>query len=103
MELYTPEKTYDVQIFAAAVIDSMDEFLYNHYLYDEDEQQRYIDWLFANNQLVGYDNSVSVTPNDHIIMMSTCTLRGSDTDDNRVVVWGKLVEVDRNLSGEKSN
>ncbi|MBO4236095.1 MAG: class B sortase [Firmicutes bacterium] len=99
MELYTPEKNYDVQIFAAAVIDSRDEFLYNFYLYDEDEQQRYINWLFSNNQLVGFDNSVSVTTNDHIILMSTCTLRGSDVDDNRVVVWGKLVEVDRDLSG----
>ena len=99
MELYTSDKDYDLQIFGAAVIDSRDENLYDFYLYNDDEKQAYIDWIFSHNQLAGYDNRVSVMPSDHIMMMSTCTLRGSANDDNRVVVWGKLVEVDRDVSG----
>ena len=93
MEFYTPDKTYDLEIFGAGVINSMDESLYNFYLYDDESKQRYINWIFEHNQLVGYDNRVSVTVEDHIVMMSTCTLRGSANDDNRVVVWGKLTEV----------
>ena len=100
IELYTPEKDYDIQIFGAAVIDSRDESLYNFRLYEKEEKQRYIDWIFAHNELAGYDNRVSVTTSDHIVMMSTCTLQGSANDNNRVVVWGKLVEVDRDSSGE---
>lgn len=91
MELYTPEQDYEVQIFGAAVVDSRDASKYNFNLYEEVEKREYIDWIFQNNQLQGYDNRVSVMPSDKIIMLSTCTLRGSAYDDNRVVVWGKLV------------
>lgn len=92
MELYTPSQNYELHIFGAAVINAMDTFLYNCYLYNEEEQESYIRWIFENNALVGYDNRVSVTADDHIIMLSTC-LAGSD-NDNRVVVWGKLVEME---------
>ena len=97
MELYTPAKDYDIQIFGAAIVDARDEFLYSNTIDDEANKQRYIDWIFNHNSLVGYDNSVSVTTEDHLVMMSTC-LAGTD-NDNRVVIWGKLVEVDRDLSG----
>ena len=91
MELYTPKQDYELQIFGAAVIDSRDASKYNFSLYEEEDKQAYIDWIFEHNELVGYDNRVSVMPTDHIVMLSTCTLRGSANDVNRVVVWGKLV------------
>ena len=97
MELYTPAKDYDLQIFGAAIIDSRDSFLYGNGISEEADRQRYIDWVADHNALIGYDNSVTVTTDDRIVMMSTC-LAGPD-NDNRVVVWGKLVEVDRDLSG----
>ena len=91
MELYTPKQNYEIQIFGAAVIDSRDASKYDFLLYEEAKKQAYIDWIFSHNELYGYDNRVSVMPSDHIVMLSTCTLRGSASDDNRVVVWGKLV------------
>lgn len=100
MELYTPGKNYDLQIFGAAEIESTDGTLYNFNIYDEEDKQAYIDWILNHNELAGYDNRFTVTPEDRIVMLSTCTLRGSANDSHRVVVWGKLTEVEGNLSGE---
>ena len=97
MEIYTPEKNYDLYIFGAAIINSSDMFLYNPKINDKDEEQRYIDWIFANSQLAGFDNSVSVTTDDHIVMLSTCL--GGPQNVNRVVAWGKLVEVEKSTDG----
>ncbi len=93
-QLYTPRGTFDLEIFAAAEVDSADESVYKLYFEDESEKQAYIDWLLTHNELQGYDGRVDVGPNDEILMMSTCTLRGSDVDDNRLVVWGKMVYVE---------
>lgn len=94
MEIYTPNKNYDLQIFAAGEIDSRDGNLYNFAIYADSDIQDYVNRVSQQNALVGYDNRVIINPGDKIIMLSTCTLRGSANDDNRVVVWGKLVEVD---------
>lgn len=95
IEFYTPAQDYDLEIFGAAVIDSRDGSKYNFSLYEETAIQEYIDWIFTHNELYGYDNRVSVVPTDHIVMLSTCTLRGSANDDNRVVIWGKLSPVNK--------
>lgn len=93
-QLYTPDGTYDLQIFAAAEIDSADENYYKFVFDYEEDKQAYIDRLLANNEIQGYDGRFNITPDDEILMMSTCTLRGSDVDDNRIVVWGKKVFVE---------
>ena len=93
-QLYTPEGVYDLHIFGAAEVDSADESVYKFYFEDETEKQTYINWIWDHNELQGYDGRVKVTTDDEIIMMSTCTLRGSDVDDNRLVIWGKKEKVE---------
>ena len=45
--------------------------------------------ILSKNELAGYQGTVDVTANDKIVMLSTCTY---DPGDDRIVVWGKLVE-----------
>ena len=94
-QLYTPEGTYDLHIFAAGVVDSADEDVYKFSFETQSERQAYINRILAFNELQGYDNRVKVGVDDEIIMMSTCTLRGSDVDDDRVVVWAKKEKVEK--------
>ena len=90
-QVYTPDKTYDLEIFGAAEVHSENTDIYRFYFADEDDRQSYIDWILAHNELQGYDGRVSVTPDDKLIMLSTCTLA---SNEYRLVVWGKLTEVE---------
>ena len=52
-------------------------------------KEAYINNVLSKNELAGYKGTVDVTANDKIVMLSTCTY---DPGDDRIVVWGKLVE-----------
>lgn len=90
MELYTPNGDYIVEIFAAIYADANDGYVYKLDWENEDAsaRQEFLDYISSNNSMLGYDGSVSVTPDDHIIMMSTCQ---HSTGDARLLVFGKLV------------
>ena len=52
-------------------------------------KEAYINNVLSKNELAGYKGTVDVTANDKIVMLSTCTY---EPVDDRIVVWGKLVE-----------
>ena len=94
MELYTPEKDYDVYIFAAVTVDATEMEWYRMDFKDDDGvenpelKREYLDRVRSGNERPEADK-VDVGINDRIIMMSTCT---AQLDHRREVVWGKLVE-----------
>ena len=64
--LYTPEKTYILEIFAGKVVD-------------------------ANNAIpMTFQSDVTVTSDDRIVTLYTCA---SDFDDARYVLCGRLTEI----------
>lgn len=85
MELTTPEKKYDLQIFAVVTIPA-DSSLYRFGFSGKGDRQAYLDQILAASEV---DMGVSVSPDDRIVMLSTCTY---EYDDARLVVYGKLVE-----------
>ena len=93
-EFYTPEKDYEMQIFAWARVYEADETVYRFDFRDDGspedlmDRQRYLDHVAAINQL--QHPKFTVIAEDNIVMMSTCT---AQLDTDREVVWAKLVEV----------
>ena len=91
------QKDYLIHIFACATIDSTDAEWYRMNFKDvfgeDDEEwmQEYLNRVLSVNELYVAAENVSVGPQDKIIMMSTCT---AALDDNRQVVWGKLLPVE---------
>ena len=55
-----------------------------------EQKQAYLDRIAEINQLMATPR-VEVGPDDVIVMMSTCT---AELDEDRLVVWGKLVPVE---------
>lgn len=85
MELITPKKNFDVEIFAVVRISS-DSPLYRIDFADDGEKSRYLQKISEEGLL---DTGVKVSAKDKIIMMSTCTY---EFQDARLVVYGKLKE-----------
>lgn len=95
-ELYTPEKDYEMQVFAWARVYEADEVVYRFDFRDDGSQedmidrQAYLDHINVINQL--RHPKFTAVAEDNIVMMSTCT---AQLDTDREVVWAKLVEVKR--------
>ena len=91
IDIYTPEKNYKLEIFGAANVNATNESIYNLNIAEDDvsTKEAYINNVLSKNELAGYKGTVDVTANDKIVMLSTCTY---DPGDDRIVVWGKLVE-----------
>lgn len=87
MELTTPEKKYDLQIFAVVTIPA-DSDLYRFSFSSDSEKQSYLDQVLSKSEV---DMGVSVSPDDRVVMLSTCTY---EYDDARLVVYGKLAKVE---------
>ena len=83
MQLTTPEAYYDLVIFGVITIPS-DSEMYRFDFFDEAARQEYLDYIYANTEM---ETDVEVTPDDKIVMMSTCTF---EYDDARLCVYGKL-------------
>lgn len=91
MELATPDAYYRVKVFGAATIPA-DSDMYRFDFSSDSEKGSYIDWIRENNEIPsGGGSEVEVSASDKIVMLSTCTY---EFDDARLVVWGKLVEID---------
>jgi len=84
MQLTTPEKKYDLEIFAVVTIGA-DSDLYQFEFFDEEAKETYLGRIKEINEI---ETDVEVTTEDHIVMMSTCTY---EFDDARLCVYGKLV------------
>lgn len=89
MDLLTPEKNWKLEIISSTVIPA-DSDMYNMTFNSDQEKEAYIQNIYALNEIPDMPkDQVKVTPNDWIVMMSTCT---KELDDARVVVWAKMVE-----------
>jgi len=87
MEIYTPEKNYTLELFSAKEVGDMNYYRYN--FSSPGDKDEYIRKITTTNEMIGYDNRVKVNAEDKLVMMSTCTSR---LDNNRLVVWGRLVD-----------
>ena len=83
IRLYTPEKNYNIHVFGGCTIPGNSE-RYKYDFADDEEKQEYIDWIAQNNEVATKD---SATPDDRIVMLSTCTY---EFDDARFVLFGTL-------------
>lgn len=83
MRLATPEKNYDLLIFAMSRI-SVKSKLYKIFFNGDAEKREFIDEI---RRVSAINPKVRVTEKDKIVMMSTCT---AELDDKRIVVFGKL-------------
>lgn len=92
IEIYTPEKSYDMMIFGALSVNALDSQIYrcDWESAGDEEKQALLDRIRENNELLSYDGSIDVTTADSLVMLSTCTYTPGD---DRIVVFGKLVEV----------
>lgn len=84
MRLYTPDGNYTLKIFAACTIPATSD----KYAFDFEgrkSEREYLDWISENTQL---KTNVEVTPEDRIVMLSTCTYEYKNA---RAVVYAKLV------------
>ena len=87
MLLITPEAEYELLIFGVLTVDA-DSDMYQFSFADQEEKEDYLDRIRENSEL---DTEVSVTAEDRIVMLSTCTY---EFEDARLVVYGKLVETE---------
>lgn len=87
MELATPDHQYEIEVFAAVTIPA-DSDMYECVFNTEGEKEEYLTEIQKESVL---NTDVTVTSEDRIVMMSTCTY---EFDNARVVVYGKLVEKD---------
>lgn len=85
LELTTPEAAYDAEIFAAVRIPA-DSPLYRMEFEGRQDRKNYLETV-QNQSLI--DTGVSVTADDTIIMLSTCTY---EFEDARMVVYAKLTK-----------
>lgn len=89
MQIFTPKKDYDLQIIGAVKIMA-DNPMYEINFSSDEEKQSYINWIYEHNEIPGNPTKdIKVTPDDRLVMMSTCT---NQAEDERIVVWGKLLE-----------
>ena len=87
--LSTPERDYDILVFAACTIPADSERYQMEWSEESNEdKQEYLDWIYSCTELA---TDVKVSPKDRIVMMSTCTY---EFDEARLVVFGKLVPKD---------
>ena len=85
MLLYTPEKTYFLELFSGYVATTGD-WCYTVSGYDDFSS--YLNYL---QTMSAFESDVTVTEDDRIVMLSTCVY---DFEDARFVVFGKLTEAE---------
>ncbi len=83
LELTTPEKAYDVEVFAVVRIPS-DSPMYQWSFENREARELYLQDVKEQNLL---QIDIPVTADDNIVMMSTCTY---EFEEARLVVYGKL-------------
>lgn len=90
MRLAAPDAEYEIAVFGADTIPADDD-MYKLQFGSDEEKAAYIERIRKNNEIPsGGGSDVEVEPSDRIVMLSTCTY---EFDDARLVVWGKLTEI----------
>ena len=84
--LNTPEQNYRIDVFAAFMTDA-DSDTYTIGFPDDASCQRWLDRMAAQSD---FQTNVQLSPEDHVITLSTCSYEYYDA---RYVVLGKLVPI----------
>lgn len=87
MWLFTPERTYRVDIFAGLVTPSNSLDVYGVCTNDED-LEKYISYALENSMFTSDVDTESI---EKVVVLSTCSY---ETDNSRFVLYGSLVPVD---------
>ena len=87
MLLATPDRSYRVELFSVVTVPR-DSELYRRGFDNKSERQTYLEEVDALSEV---KSDVKVTPEDRIVMLSTCTY---EYENARLVIYGKLVEVE---------
>lgn len=82
--LYTPAKTWKLEIFAVALIKP-DDAIYNYAFASDSEKEAQLEMIRDKKAM--YYRDVGVTAKDHIVVLSTCSYEYKDA---RTVVIAKL-------------
>lgn len=89
-EIYTPERNYELQVFAWSRVSELDGNAYAFELCNQnttkEQRQEYLDYVLSISW--AKKPKYEVTVDDEIMLLSFCTAL---VDSNREVVWGKLV------------
>ena len=86
MYLNTPTQNYRVDIFSCFTTDPL-SFVYQTFFASNEDYDAHLRALLTSSEV---DCGVSVSSDDRIVTLSTCTYTG---DDLRFVVCGKLTEI----------
>lgn len=98
--IYTPEKLYIYDIFAAYKFTDV-HILYGYDCFTQQGFRNYLDMVFEDYADAGYfREGVEVTSEDHIITLSTCV---SGESEKRYLVQGVLVEYDGGTTAGETN
>ena len=85
--LYTGGKEHGLEFFAFLHVDAYDGAIYQTKITGQSAQQAYLDLLKSTAKFTRSD--VSVTPNDHIVLLSTCS---EETTNGRDILVGKITD-----------
>ena len=77
---------HGVEFFALILIDAYNNNMFSPAINGQEQQQDFIDYLFSNAKHL---RNISVTPEDHLILLSTCT---SDITNGRYILVGKFID-----------
>jgi sortase B len=83
--LYTPGKTYRLDIFAAAVGGSRSAF-YDYAFPDTAAKQAHLDYIRQNAR---FYRDIGITAADRVLSLSTCSY---EYQDARTIVFARLTE-----------
>ncbi len=87
--IVTPNQTYKLKLFAGEIVPGDDKQIYGINFATNQEKQDLIDRLIKYSTFNA--KNVKVTPNDHIVTLSTCSYGSIGDDENdRYVVAGVL-------------
>jgi sortase B len=90
--LYTPEHTYELQIFACAVMEAEDDIYIHLAVFSPAEKEERLAKLKERSK---HWREIPIGNSDHIVMLSTCSYdEGKKYKAERTVVLAKLVEID---------
>ena len=85
--IFLPEKTYEIDFFAFAVIAPDDAVIFDPTIQTEAEAALFLDHV---EQLARYYRDINLTVHDRLVTLSTCNY---EFDDARMVLVGRLSEI----------
>ena len=84
--LFYGGQNHGVEFFAMLQADAYDSEIYSAGIFDEALKQNYLNHLYETAR---FTRSTTVTPQDHIILLSTCS---ADITNGRFILVGKILD-----------